>query len=39
MMFPSHANIYLAPINVDKYYAEKVGFWTKVYDIDMSVLM
>jgi hypothetical protein len=38
-MFPSDASIYLAPISVDKYYSDKVDFWKKVYDVDMSVLM
>ena len=38
-MFPSHANIFFAPLTHDKYYKEKITFWTKVYDVDMSVLM
>jgi hypothetical protein len=38
-MLPSSSNIFFAPITNEKFYAEKVGFWTKVWDIDMSVLV
>lgn len=38
-LFPSDANIYLSPISMDELYKEKILFWEKVYDIDMSAFM
>jgi len=39
LMLPSQANIFFAPVTNEKMYSEKVGFWTNVHDIDMSVLI
>jgi protein arginine N-methyltransferase 2 len=38
-LFPSDANIYLSPISMDELYKEKILFWEKVYDIDMSAFI
>jgi len=38
-MMPSDANIYLAPINASEYFNDKIYFWNKVYDVDMSPLI
>eukprot|EP01114_Cavostelium_apophysatum_P012270 TRINITY_DN2723_c0_g1_i2.p1 TRINITY_DN2723_c0_g1~~TRINITY_DN2723_c0_g1_i2.p1 ORF type:complete len:505 (-),score=105.55 TRINITY_DN2723_c0_g1_i2:734-2248(-) len=39
ILFPGLANIYLSPVCMDDFFAEKVTFWNNVYDIDMSVLI
>lgn len=39
ILFPSSANIYLAPISMEDFFTEKVSFWKNVYGVDMSVLM
>lgn len=41
-MFPSHGNLYLAPVCIDEYYADKVTFWgdkDKMWGLDMSILL
>ncbi len=35
-MFPSHASLYAAPVQLDAYMADRVGFWTDVYGFDMT---
>jgi len=39
LMMPTHASIHLAPVSMEDYYSEKVNFYQKVWDVDMSVLM
>jgi hypothetical protein len=36
VMFPSHASLYAAPVQLDAYMADRVGFWTDVYGFDMT---
>jgi hypothetical protein len=35
-MFPSHATLYAAPVQLDSYMQDMVGFWTRVYGFDMT---
>ncbi len=35
-MFPSHASLYAAPVQLDAYMADTVGFWTDVYGFNMT---
>lgn len=36
VMFPSHASLYAAPVQLDSYMEDMVGFWTRVYGFDMT---
>lgn len=38
LMMPHTAKIFLAPLCVDEYYDDKIGFWSNVYGVDMSCL-
>ncbi|EGC39266.1 hypothetical protein DICPUDRAFT_27193 [Dictyostelium purpureum] len=38
IMFPSRADLFLAPVNLDSYMNKKVNFWNDVYGFDFSVL-
>jgi hypothetical protein len=35
-MFPSHATLYAAPVQLDSYMGDMVGFWARVYGFDMT---
>ena len=36
VMFPSHATLYAAPVQLDSYMADMVGYWNNVYGFDMT---
>ncbi|KAN0015644.1 hypothetical protein ACTFIU_008385 [Dictyostelium citrinum] len=38
IMFPSRADIFLAPVNMNKLMDKKVNFWNDVYGFDFSIL-
>jgi len=35
-MFPSHASLYAAPVQLDSYMGDLVGCWSNVYGFDMT---
>lgn len=39
ILYPSKANMYLVPIQIEALYYQKVGFWNNVYGINMSDYM
>ncbi|KYQ92907.1 putative protein arginine methyltransferase [Tieghemostelium lacteum] len=38
IMFPSRAELYLQPVNMEPLYQSKVNFWNDVYGFDFSIL-
>ena len=36
VMFPSHASLYAAPVQLDSYMGDLVGCWSNVYGFDMT---
>ncbi|KAM9966370.1 hypothetical protein ACTFIR_006581 [Dictyostelium discoideum] len=38
IMFPSRADIFLAPVNMNKLMDKKINFWNDVYGFDFSIL-
>lgn len=39
IMLPSHAAIYVCPVNMSEYYRDNIECWTDVYDFDFTPLL
>ncbi|ESO85324.1 hypothetical protein LOTGIDRAFT_179496 [Lottia gigantea] len=39
IMVPSHANLLVAPVNMEKYYNDHFEYWNNVYGFDLSPMM
>ncbi|KAF2078083.1 hypothetical protein CYY_000634 [Polysphondylium violaceum] len=38
IMFPSRADLFMTPVNLDSFYKKKINFWNDVYGFDFSLL-